>query len=137
MGSHSVTCHPAEVTFPPLPTLVVTHQLQVERRTEKVRRPETDVLPLICGSTCNKLLLKYLIGLIIGDVKLRYNLDVKNFVYTFTYCEISCKIEISQSVNLLTSRIASSESSLLDTSWRCSYGPCLFSITVHADFDSL
>ena len=29
-----------------LPTLVVTHQLQVERRTGKVRRPETDVLPL-------------------------------------------------------------------------------------------
>ena len=27
-------------------TLVVTHQLQVERRTGKVRRPETDVLPL-------------------------------------------------------------------------------------------
>ena len=29
-----------------LPTLVVTHQLQVERGTGKVRRPETDVLPL-------------------------------------------------------------------------------------------
>ena len=29
-----------------LPTLVVTHQLQVERRTGKVRRPQTDVLPL-------------------------------------------------------------------------------------------
>jgi len=29
-----------------LPTLVVTHQLQVELRTGKVRRPETDVLPL-------------------------------------------------------------------------------------------
>ena len=28
-----------------LPILVVTHQLQVERRTGKVRRPETDVLP--------------------------------------------------------------------------------------------
>jgi len=33
-----------------LPTLVVTHQLQVERRTGKVRRPETDVLPL-CHAT--------------------------------------------------------------------------------------
>ena len=33
-----------------LPTLVVTHQLQVERRTAKVRRPETDVLPL-CHAT--------------------------------------------------------------------------------------
>ena len=31
-------------------TLVVTHQLQVERRTGKVRRPETDVLPL-CHAT--------------------------------------------------------------------------------------
>jgi len=30
--------------------LVVTHQLQVERRTGKVRRPETDVLPL-CHAT--------------------------------------------------------------------------------------
>ena len=29
-----------------LPTLVVTHQLQVKRRTGKVRRPEIDVLPL-------------------------------------------------------------------------------------------
>jgi len=28
------------------PTLVVTHQLQVERRTGKVRQSETDVLPL-------------------------------------------------------------------------------------------
>ena len=33
-----------------LPTLVVTHQLQVERRTGKVRRPEIDVLPL-CHAT--------------------------------------------------------------------------------------
>ena len=32
------------------PSLVVTHQLQVERRTGKVRRPETDVLPL-CHAT--------------------------------------------------------------------------------------
>ena len=29
-----------------LPTIVVTHQLQVERRTGKVRWPKTDVLPL-------------------------------------------------------------------------------------------
>ena len=29
-----------------LPTSVVTHQLQVERRTGKVRQSETDVLPL-------------------------------------------------------------------------------------------
>ena len=29
---------------------MVTHQLQVERRTGKVRRPETDVLPL-CHAT--------------------------------------------------------------------------------------
>ena len=33
-----------------LPTLVVTHQLQVERRTGKVSRPETYVLPL-CHAT--------------------------------------------------------------------------------------
>ena len=32
------------------PTLVVTHQLQVERRTGKVRQSETDVLPL-CYAT--------------------------------------------------------------------------------------
>jgi len=31
---------------------VVTHQLQVERRTGKVRRPETDVLPL-CHATAH------------------------------------------------------------------------------------
>jgi len=29
---------------------VVTHQLQVKRRTGKVRRPETDLLPL-CHTT--------------------------------------------------------------------------------------
>ena len=33
-----------------LPTLVVTHQLQVERRTGKVRQSETDVRPL-CYAT--------------------------------------------------------------------------------------
>ena len=33
-----------------LPTLEVTHQLQVERRTGKVRQSETDVLPL-CHAT--------------------------------------------------------------------------------------
>jgi len=33
-----------------LPTLVVTHQLQVERRRGKVRQSETDVLPL-CYAT--------------------------------------------------------------------------------------
>ena len=33
-----------------LPTIVVTHQLQVERGTEKVSRPATDVLPL-CHAT--------------------------------------------------------------------------------------
>ena len=32
---------------------MVTHQLQVERRTGKVRRPETDVLPL-CHATNNE-----------------------------------------------------------------------------------
>ena len=34
-----------------LPTLVVTHQLQVECRTGKVRQPETDVLPLCHATT--------------------------------------------------------------------------------------
>jgi len=33
-----------------LPIIVVTHQLQVKHRTGKVRRPETDVLPL-CHTT--------------------------------------------------------------------------------------
>jgi len=36
-----------------LPTQVVTHQLQVERRTGKVRRPETDVLPLSHAANCD------------------------------------------------------------------------------------
>ena len=35
-----------------LPTLVVTHQLQVERRTGKVRQSETDVLPLCHATNC-------------------------------------------------------------------------------------
>ena len=40
-----------------LPMSVVTHQLQVERRTGKVRRPKTDILSL-CHAT--KVLAKYL-----------------------------------------------------------------------------
>ena len=36
-----------------LPTLVVTNQLQVERSTGKVRRPETDVLPLCHATKCD------------------------------------------------------------------------------------
>ena len=32
---------------------MVTHQLQVERRTGKVRRPETDVLPLCHATNCS------------------------------------------------------------------------------------
>ena len=39
-----------------LPTQVVTHQLQVERRTAKERWPETDVLPLSHADTCCLLL---------------------------------------------------------------------------------
>ena len=35
-----------------LPTLVVTHQLQVERRTGKVRQSETDALPLCHATNC-------------------------------------------------------------------------------------
>ena len=34
--------------------LVVTHQLQVERRTGKVRQSETDVLPLCHATNHNK-----------------------------------------------------------------------------------
>ena len=52
-----------------LPTLVVTHQLQVERRTGKVRRPETDVLPLchvtnppVQAPRRNALLMQFLIS---------------------------------------------------------------------------
>jgi len=37
-----------------LPTLVVAHQLQVDRRTGKVRRPETDVLPLCHATNATK-----------------------------------------------------------------------------------
>ena len=40
-----------------LPTIVVTHQLQVEHRTGKVRQSETDVLPL-CRATNYRLLKK-------------------------------------------------------------------------------
>ena len=40
-----------------LPTLVVTHQLQVERRTGKVRRPETGVLPLCHATNFEKIII--------------------------------------------------------------------------------
>jgi len=53
-----------------LPTLVVTHQLQVERRTGKVRRPETDVLPL-CHAT------NYLSVAIIFVVELLLNIALQ------------------------------------------------------------
>jgi len=43
---------------------VVTHQLQVERRTGKVRRPETDVLPL-----CHAI--SYTLGIIVPVLKSR------------------------------------------------------------------
>ena len=36
-----------------LPTIVVTHQLQVDRETGEVRRPKTDVLPLCCATNAN------------------------------------------------------------------------------------
>jgi len=43
------------------PQLVVTNQLQVERRTGKVRQSETDVLPLkpLCYATNPPLLARY------------------------------------------------------------------------------
>jgi len=38
-------------------TWVVIHQLQVERRTGKVRRPKTDVLPLSRAANCSSTVL--------------------------------------------------------------------------------
>jgi len=43
----------ADVVADGLPTYLVTHQLQVKRRTEKVRRSQTDVLSL-CHATNTK-----------------------------------------------------------------------------------
>jgi len=40
------------------PTVVVIHQLQVERRIGEVRRPETYVLPL-CHATCSRWFAKF------------------------------------------------------------------------------
>jgi len=45
MGSHSVTCHPAEVTFPPLPQLKLVLDYAIPDlvgllHTEMVYRPE-------------------------------------------------------------------------------------------------
>jgi len=37
---------------------------------------------------------------VIGDIKLRF-LSATRFLFTFTYREISCKIKISQSMNLI------------------------------------
>ena len=55
-----------------LPILVVTHQLQVERRTGKVRQSETDVLPL-CHAT-NLITLRYLKNdlINIGSIRILY-----------------------------------------------------------------
>ena len=68
-----------------LPTLVVTHQLQVERMTGKVRQSETDALPLCYATTsardekganrdweftCQELSL--IICVMLSDVKLPY-----------------------------------------------------------------
>ena len=41
---------PGWLTYRPLPTQVVTRELQVERRTGKVRRSKTNVLPLCHAS---------------------------------------------------------------------------------------
>ena len=46
---------------------MVTHQLQVERRTGKVRRPETDVLPL--SHATNVCMDRPIYGIIIGNVE--------------------------------------------------------------------
>ena len=73
---------------------MVTHQLQVERRTGKVRRPETDVLPLchatnlkLSSSNCIQTLVLQLRGAnahalyggahVTGHVYFRYDLDVQ------------------------------------------------------------
>ena len=38
---------------------MVTHQLQVKRRTGKVRRPETDVLPLCHATNYDGLIIQF------------------------------------------------------------------------------
>jgi len=53
---------------------VVTHQLQVERRTGKVRRPETDVLPL-----CHATNYRNYMGMETTQFK-------KVFILAFTFC---------------------------------------------------
>ena len=70
-----------------LPTLVVTHQLQVECRTGKVRRPETDVLPLCHATNLKSTGIKHvkvlLYGVYLGSSVYRWytQLDCRRFVY--------------------------------------------------------
>ena len=81
-----------------LPTLVVTHQLQVERRTGKVRRPETDVLPLchvtnppVQAPRRNALLMQFLISALYILFAYLYHM-LPHFSFFFTFSLLICSL---------------------------------------------
>ena len=69
---------------------MVTHQLQVERRTGKVRRSETDVLPLCHATTNRKYHIAYLFmpfPMTLGDLEghsLNAELQFEHFFATLS-----------------------------------------------------
>ena len=99
-----------------LPTLVVTHQLQVERRTGKVRQSETDVLPL-CHATNSRAWQKFHVKCILhrrwtnnGSVVLDYKLLWPQF-------QLSCQQITFQAYNFIIWKPANVQ---LVRHWVCS-----------------
>ena len=85
-----------------LPTLVVTHQLQVECRTGKVRQPETDVLPL-CHAT--------------NWLKTDSSENNERLIDTLTLMD--CSLLASSSAWFTNRRTLRSNSSTSRSIWRC------------------
>ena len=77
---------------------MVTHQLQVKRRTGKVRRPETDVLPL-CHAT--NLVANIIIGLLtFGSQGLYCTYTIHAFIHTYTENKTElCLLKVDEHIN--------------------------------------
>ena len=93
-----------------LPTLVVTHQLQVKRRTGKVRQSETDVLPL-CYAT--NLLTKWKCDNMSSTYPSSYWIAILYQVVTSVFCAGMWWIVLIQNTWNTASSIATEMSQIL------------------------
>ena len=72
------------VSYDSLPTKVVTHQLQVERRTGKVRRSKTNVLPLYHATNSSTCICFTVIESFDVDVQRYHDLEIGVIVIQIT-----------------------------------------------------